>query len=76
MTVSLILESENGNINLTRYLDVEDGDGMDPADPEFTEKIFAHSLLKQGGTLALENLKLKEMAFPLKLGRTPRRSKI
>jgi hypothetical protein len=67
MTVSLILESENGNINLTQYLDVEEGDGMDPADPEFTEKIFAHSLLKQGGTLALENFKLKEMAFPLKL---------
>lgn len=63
----LFLESTSGSLNLSEYLNVQEGDGMDPADPSFTEKIFAHSLLKQGGTLALENFKLRELVFPLLL---------
>lgn len=66
----LILESTAGNLNLSQYLNVQEGDGMDPADPSFTEKVFAHSLLKQGGTLALENFKLREQVYPLLLKAT------
>lgn len=64
---ALEISSNNGSITLSQYLDVEAGRGMEPGDPQFTEKIFAHSLLKQGATLALEDLKIKEMIFPLKL---------
>ena len=67
MSVKLEITSNNGNINLTKYLNVEKGAGMDPADPTFTNKVFAHSLLKKGGTLALEDLKLREQSFPLRL---------
>jgi hypothetical protein len=71
MTVLLNIFSSNGTIELANperpYLDVEAGGGMEPGDPSFTEKIFSHSLLKQGGTLALESMKLKEQVFPLKL---------
>lgn len=67
MSLKLELQSTNGNINLTPFLNVQKGDGMDPADPTFTEKVFAHSLLKQGGTLALEDLKLREQIFPVLL---------
>ena len=65
MTVSAILTAPTGTFNITQYLDVNAGKGMDPADPQFTNKIFAHSLLKQGGTLALEDLKLRELTYPL-----------
>lgn len=70
MTLSLIVESSAGTIDLTPYLDVNVGAGLDPSDPQFTNKVFAHSLLKQGGTLALEDLKLRELTFPLKLNAT------
>lgn len=53
MSYLLELESENGNINLTKYTNVDKGEGMDPLDPLYSERIFAHSLLKAGGTLAL-----------------------
>jgi hypothetical protein len=53
------------SVTLDNYLDVQEGDGMDPADPSFTDKIFSHSLLKEGGTLALESFALKELVFPL-----------
>lgn len=55
------------SLDLTQFLDVQDGEGMDPYNAEFTSKIFSHSLLKDGGTLALENLQLKEQTWPLKL---------
>lgn len=54
-------------LDLSAYLDVVQGDGMDPYDPRFTDKIFSHSLLKEGGTLALEDFKLKELVFPVVL---------
>lgn len=57
-----------GNLTLSKYLGVQPEDGMDTYDPTFTEKVFAHSLLKEGGTFALENLQLKEMVFPLLYG--------
>lgn len=67
MSVNLTIKSPNGTINLTQYLTVEQGAGMEPGDPQFTEKVFARSLLKTGATLALEHLREKEMIFPLKL---------
>lgn len=71
MAVELELISQNGNVSFTtpgaEYLDVEQGRGMEPGDPKFTEKVFARSLLKQGATFALESLHEKEMIFPLKL---------
>ena len=65
MALKLVVEATTGTIELTPFLDVQAGKGMDPADPQFTNKIFAHSLLKVGGTLALEQLKLRELTFPL-----------
>lgn len=67
MAVKLIIESETGTLDLSSYLNPNSGAGLDPADPQFTNKVFAHSLLKQGGTLALEDLKLRELVFPLSL---------
>lgn len=52
----------------TGYLDVQAADGMDPADPQFTTKIWGRSILKEGATLALEQLTEKELLFPLLLG--------
>lgn len=66
-TVKLVLNGVNDDLELTQYLDVEAGRGMEPGDPHFTNKVFAHSLLKPGGTFALEDLQLKELVFPLKL---------
>ena len=68
---SLILEahsaSNNIRLNLSNYLNVQQGEGMDPYNPSFTNKVFSHSLLKEGGTYALESLALKELQFPLRL---------
>lgn len=69
-TVHLELESPAGNVDLSSYLNVQEGQGMDPADPAFSNRVFAHSLLKRGGVLALEDLKLREMTFPLTLKAT------
>lgn len=63
MALQLLL----GTLDLTQYLDPQPGNGMDPANPEFSERVFSHSLLKEGGTLALTNLKVKELVFPLYL---------
>ena len=53
---------------LDAYMDVQDGDGMDLADPAFTQKVWSHSLLKPGATLSLEQFVEKELVFPLLLG--------
>lgn len=66
-SVKLTIRSANGEVTLTPYLDVEAGKGMEPGAPAFTSKIWSHSLLKPGGTLALEDLQLKEQVFPVKL---------
>ena len=55
-------------LDLSQYVDVQQGDGMDPANSEFTTKIWGRSLLKQGATLALEQLQEKQLMFPLVLG--------
>lgn len=68
--VTLELETPIGNLDLSSYLNVQAGQGMDPAAPQFSDKVFSHSLLKQGGTLALEDLKLRELTFPLNLKAT------
>jgi hypothetical protein len=67
MALHLELESSNGNLDLTGYLDVNEGAGLDPSDPTYTNHVISTSLLKQGGTLALENLKPRQLVFPLKL---------
>jgi hypothetical protein len=55
-------------LDLTNYVVVDPGQGLDPADPAFTQRIWSRSLLKEGATLALEQLVEREMQFPLKLG--------
>ena len=70
MSVEAKLVAPTGSFAITNYLDVQAGQGMDPADPQFTNKVFAHSLLKAGGTLALEDFKLRELTFPLLLRAT------
>lgn len=55
-------------LDLTAYMNVQDGAGMDTASPSFSQRIFSHSLLKQGATLALEQMVEREMVFPLLLG--------
>lgn len=67
MAFTLELYSNNGNINLTEYVAAQAGEGLDPAGAAFTTKILAHSILKPGSTLALEDLKEKLQTFPLKL---------
>lgn len=71
MATELELISASGNFNFAEpgneFLDVEEGRGMEPGDPKFTEKVWARSLLKTGATLALEALHEKELVFPLKL---------
>lgn len=66
-TLALVIETPNGNLDLTQYLDVNPGEGLDPADSAFTTKIISHSVLREGGSLALEDLKPKELIYPLKL---------
>ena len=55
-------------LDLSNYVVVNPGDGLDPADPAFTQRVWSRSLLKEGATLALEQLVEREMQFPLKLG--------
>lgn len=57
-------------LDLSNYIVVQEGEGMDPSDPAFREAVISHSLLKEGGVLALENLQAKELAFPLRLKST------
>ena len=55
-------------LDLTGYMMVNDGDGLDVANPDFTQKIWSHSLLKPGATLSLEQFVEKELVFPLLIG--------
>jgi hypothetical protein len=72
MASLLVLTSNNPanpqTIDLTNYVVVDPGQGLDPADPAFTQRVWSRSLLKAGATLALEQLVEREMMFPLKLG--------
>lgn len=65
-----VFANNQGNplsLDLSNFMDLTAGKGMDPYNPAFTDKVFARSLLREGGTLALESLQLKELAFPLLL---------
>jgi len=55
-------------VDLSPYVDVQEGDGLDLADPQFTSKVWGRSLLKPGATLALTQFTEKELVFPLLLG--------
>jgi hypothetical protein len=73
MSTLLTITSNNNaanplTVDLSNYVVVNPGDGLDPADPAFTQRIWSRSLLKEGATLALEQLVEREMQFPLKLG--------
>lgn len=74
MAPALILSSNNASnpltLNLSNYLDLTDGSDMDPQDPAFSSKIISHSLLKEGGVLALEDWQNKELLFPLRINAT------
>ncbi len=61
------LPTQSLNLDLSSYINVQKGEGMDPYDPKFREAVISHSLLKEGGVLALQNLKAKELMFPLRL---------
>src|ERR1700735_5337073 len=56
------------SLTLDGYMDVQDGDGMDTANPEYSTKVWGHSLLKAGATESLEQNVEREMVFPLLLG--------
>lgn len=55
-------------LTLDQYMDVDASAGMDPQDPQFTTKVWGRSILKEGATLALEQLTEKELVFPLFIG--------
>lgn len=71
MAPKLIISSNNASnplsLDLSNFMDLTDGSDMDPQDPAFSNKVISHSLLKEGGILALEDLQAKELVFPLKL---------
>lgn len=58
------------SMDLTDFIKAALGEGMDPAAPTYSDRVFAHSLLKEGGTFTLENANLKELVFPLLLTAT------
>lgn len=71
MTATLILQSNNSQnplvLDLSRYLDLTPDSDLDPQNPSFSNKVISHSLLKEGGVLALEDFQAKELVFPVKL---------
>lgn len=56
------------SLTLDPYMEVNDGEGMDVANPDFSQRVWGRSLLKAGATLALEQMTEKELIFPLLLG--------
>jgi hypothetical protein len=54
-------------VDLSPYLRLQPDQGADPYDPQYTEKVWGRSILREGATLALEQLREKEMVFPLAL---------
>lgn len=71
MTATLILNSNNAqnplSLDLSNYLDLTDGTDINPQDPAFTTRVISHSLLKEGGVLALSDYQAKELVFPLRI---------
>lgn len=68
---SLVLSNNSAQnpltIDLSSFLNLQDGSGTDPADPAFTNRVFTRSLLKEGATLSLTQYVEKELTFPLLL---------
>lgn len=54
-----------GTLDLSAYLRLGQGEGLDPVDAAFTEKVITTSLLREGGYFSLEQNKPKELIFPL-----------
>jgi hypothetical protein len=71
MAPTLILNSNSVSnpqtINLSSFLRLQPDEGTDPAGPDFTQRVFARSLLKTGATLALEQNVEREWTFPLNI---------
>jgi hypothetical protein len=55
-------------VDLSPWVDVQDGAGFDIANPVFTQKVFGRSLLRPGAVLALETNVEREITVPLKIG--------
>ena len=68
LTIQNNLANNPLSLTLSPYMDPSEGKGLDPADPQFTTRVWSRSLLKTGATLALEQLQEKELTFPLHLG--------
>lgn len=72
MAATLTIQNNQANnplsLTLSPYMDPTEGKGLDPADPQFTNRVWSRSLLKTGATLALEQLTEKELTFPLHIG--------
>lgn len=68
---TLIIQNNSASnpltLNLSNYMDLTTDSDIDPQDPAFSSKVISHSLLKQGGILALEDFQNKELLFPLML---------
>lgn len=56
-----------GDLDLSEFVRVTAGDGLDPFSPAFSTRTFAHSPLSAGGDLALTDADVKEMVWPLYL---------
>lgn len=56
-----------GTMDLSAYLNLTPDSQIDPAAATYSDRVFSHSLLKEGGLLALEHVDIKEQIFPLEL---------
>lgn len=56
-----------GSLDLSRYLDLQQNAGLDPASSDYVQQHFSSSPLREGGTLAVEQSALKTLTWPLLL---------
>lgn len=75
LVIQAVTAQQTLRMDLSQVFRGSPGEGMDPANPSFSQRVFTHSLLKEGGTLALESLALKELQFPLRLGEGTKKTK-
>lgn len=59
-----------GTLDLSRYLDMQQNVGLDPASSDFVQQHFSTSPLREGGSLAVEQSALKQLVWPLLLNAT------
>lgn len=55
-------------LTLSNEIDVQQGQGLDPAAPTYSDKQFTRALLKEGGVYTFEHADMKEVIFPLLVG--------